>query len=89
MELESPNEKMDQNRKDSKSTPSEALFEDVEPALTVPDEKIYVRLEDVVFIGEKGAEVVSTDAPWDIDAIEKAMKEEGLLKRYPRVYPVP
>ena len=57
----------------------------IEPALTVPDEKIYVRLEDIVFITEKGAEVVSTEAPWDIDAIEKVMKEEGMLERYKRV----
>jgi Xaa-Pro aminopeptidase len=61
----------------------------IEPALTVPDEKIYVRLEDVVFIHEKGAEIVSTEAPWDIDAIEKAMKEEGMLERYARVIPGP
>ena len=54
----------------------------VEPALTVPDEKIYVRLEDVVFIHEKGAEIVSTEAPSDIDAIEKVMKEEGMLEKY-------
>ena len=53
----------------------------------MPDEKIYVRLEDMVFIHENGAEVVSNDAPWDIDAIEKAMKDEGMLEKYPRVYP--
>jgi Xaa-Pro aminopeptidase len=61
----------------------------IEPALQVPEEKINIRLEDVVFITDKGAEVVSNDAPWDIDAIEKAMKEDGMLKRYPRVYPAP
>ena len=61
----------------------------IEPALTVPEEKIYVRLEDMIFIHDNGAEVVSNDAPWDIDAIEKAMKEEGMLKKYPRVYPAP
>ncbi len=61
----------------------------IEPALTVPEEKIYVRLEDMIFITDKGAEVVSNDAPWDIDAIEKAMKEEGMLERYPRVIPPP
>jgi Xaa-Pro aminopeptidase len=61
----------------------------IEPALTVPEEKIYVRLEDMIFIHDNGAEVVSTDAPWDIDAIEKVMKEEGMLKKYPRVYPAP
>ena len=53
------------------------------------EEKIYVRLEDMVFISDKGAEVISTDAPWDIDAIEKAMKEEGMLKKYPREFPPP
>ena len=61
----------------------------IEPALTVPDEKIYVRLEDMVFITETGAEVVSNDAPWDIDAIEKVMKEDGMLEKYPRTYPPP
>jgi Xaa-Pro aminopeptidase len=61
----------------------------IEPALTVPDEKIYVRLEDMVFISETGAEVISTDAPWDIDAIEKVMKEDGMLEKYPRTYPPP
>ncbi len=59
----------------------------IEPALTVPEEKIYVRLEDMVFITDKGADVVSTEAPWDIDAIEKVMKEEGMLERYPRDMP--
>jgi Xaa-Pro aminopeptidase len=61
----------------------------IEPALTVPDEKIYVRLEDVVFINDKGAEVVSTEAPWDIDAIEKTMREDGMLERYRRDIPTP
>ena len=61
----------------------------IEPALTVPEEKIYVRLEDVLFIGDKAAEIVSTDAPWDVDAIEKVMKEEGMLKRYKREIPAP
>jgi len=61
----------------------------IEPALTVPEEKIYVRLEDMVFISDKGADVISTEAPWDIDAIEKVMKEEGMLKRYKRDNPPP
>jgi len=61
----------------------------IEPALTVPEEKIYVRLEDMIFIHDNGAEVVSNEAPWDIDAIEKAQKEEGMLKKYARVYPAP
>ena len=61
----------------------------IEPALTVPDEKIYVRLEDMIFITETGAEVVSNEAPWDIDKIEKLMTEDGMLEKYPRVFPPP
>jgi Xaa-Pro aminopeptidase len=55
----------------------------IEPALRVPEEKIYVRLEDVIVIGEKSADVVSAFVPSDIEEIEKAMTERGLLKTYP------
>ena len=55
----------------------------IEPALRVPEEKVYVRLEDVIVIGEKSAEILSDFVPWDIDAIEKVMTERGLLKTYP------
>jgi Xaa-Pro aminopeptidase len=55
----------------------------IEPALRVPEEKIYVRLEDLIVIGDKSAEVVSDFVPSDIDAIEKVMNEPGLLKTYP------
>jgi Xaa-Pro aminopeptidase len=55
----------------------------IEPALRVPEEKIYVRLEDLIVIGEKSTEVVSDFVPSDPDAIEKVMREPGLLKTYP------
>lgn len=55
----------------------------IEPALRVPEEKIYIRLEDLVVINETGKEVVSDFVPMDIDKIEKLMKEEGILQRYP------
>ncbi len=56
----------------------------IEPALRVPEEKIYIRLEDLIIITEKGAENVSDFVPMDIDGIEKLMREEGILQRYPR-----
>ena len=56
----------------------------IEPALTVPEEKIYIRLEDLIVITESGKEVVSDFAPMDIDEIEKLMKESGMLQHYPR-----
>jgi Xaa-Pro aminopeptidase len=57
----------------------------IEPALRVPEEKIYIRLEDVIFINDKSAEIVTDSLPMDIAAIEKIMKEEGMLQRYPRM----
>jgi Xaa-Pro aminopeptidase len=56
----------------------------IEPALTVPEEQIYVRLEDLIIITETGKEIVSDFVPMDIDGIEKLMKEEGMLQRYPK-----
>lgn len=56
----------------------------IEPALTVPEEKIYVRLEDLIIITETGKEIVSDFVPMEIDQIEKVMKEAGMLQRYPR-----
>jgi len=56
----------------------------IEPALRVPEEQIYIRLEDLIIITQTGVELVSADLPMDMDAIEKVMAEEGILQRYPR-----
>ena len=57
----------------------------IEPALVVPEEKIYVRLEDMIVITDTGARIISDFVPMDIEGIEKVMKEEGMLQRYPRM----
>lgn len=59
----------------------------IEPALRVPEEKIYIRLEDLIIIHEDRAEIVSDYVPMDIEAIERVMREEGMLQRYPRETP--
>jgi Xaa-Pro aminopeptidase len=56
----------------------------IEPALTVPEEKIYVRLEDMILITDTKAEILSDFVPMDIAGIERLMKEDGMLQRYPR-----
>lgn len=56
----------------------------IEPALRVPEEQINIRLEDLIVITENGAEIVSDFVPMDIEAIEKLMKEEGMVQKYPR-----
>jgi Xaa-Pro aminopeptidase len=56
----------------------------IEPALTVPEEKIYVRLEDMILITDTKAEIMSDFVPMDMNGIERLMKEDGMLQRYPR-----
>ena len=57
----------------------------IEPQFRVPEENIYIRLEDLIIIGEEKAEIVSDFLPLDIASIETIMKEEGMLRRYPRL----
>jgi Xaa-Pro aminopeptidase len=50
----------------------------IEPALTIPDERIYIRLEDAILITANGFENLSGSLPMEIADIEKVMKEPGL-----------
>lgn len=61
----------------------------IEPAFTIPEERIYVRLEDVFLITETGVENLSTLAPEEPDAIERLMREKGIGKRPMGRLPVP
>jgi Xaa-Pro aminopeptidase len=56
----------------------------IEPALRVPEEKVYIRLEDVIVIGGSKAEILTTFVPSDVEGVERLMREEGMLQRYPR-----
>ena len=56
----------------------------IEPQFRVPEEQIYIRLEDVILITEGGAENLSAFVPMDIDGIEALMREKGLIELYPR-----
>ena len=59
----------------------------IEPALTVPEDETYIRIEDMLLVTDTGVEVMSPQAPEDPDAIEKLMKENGILKQSPRPLP--
>jgi Xaa-Pro aminopeptidase len=45
----------------------------IEPALTIPGERVYIRLEDVILITETGYENLSADLSMEIDGIEAIM----------------
>jgi Xaa-Pro aminopeptidase len=49
----------------------------IEPAITIPDDRVYVRLEDVILITPRGYENLSAMAPVDAADIEKLMAETG------------
>ncbi len=55
----------------------------IEPQFRVPEEKIYIRLEDMIVVTKNGVEVISDYLPRDIESIEKIMQEEGLLQKFP------
>lgn len=46
----------------------------IEPALTIPEERIYVRLEDPIVITATGFDHLSKSLPFDIASIEKLMR---------------
>jgi Xaa-Pro aminopeptidase len=52
----------------------------IEPALTIPDDRVYIRLEDMLLVTANGYENMSAIAPVEIDAIEKLMAEPGLTQ---------
>jgi Xaa-Pro aminopeptidase len=53
----------------------------IEPPITIPEDKVYVRLEDMILITETGYENLSESLPYEIDAIERTMAEDGLGER--------
>lgn len=54
----------------------------IEPALTIPEDRVYIRLEDVLLVTDTGYENLSGFAPIDMDAIEKLMAEPGMFEKY-------
>ncbi|HXG39099.1 MAG TPA: Xaa-Pro peptidase family protein [Bacteroidota bacterium] len=55
----------------------------IEPSLVVREENINMRLEDLIIITESGMENASAFIPMEIEEIEKIMREEGMLQKYP------
>lgn len=61
----------------------------IEPQFRVPEENIYIRLEDMILITENGAENLSGRLPMDIDQIEEMMRQPGLLQQFPALLEPP
>jgi Xaa-Pro aminopeptidase len=55
----------------------------LDPQLIIPEERLYIRVEDTVLVTEDGVENLSAAAPLELDEVERAMRDEGILQRYP------
>ena len=52
----------------------------IEPALTIPEDRVYIRLEDMLLVTARGYENMSAIAPTEPAAIEKLMAEPGMVQ---------
>jgi Xaa-Pro aminopeptidase len=57
----------------------------VDPMIWVPEEKLYVRIEDTVVITEDGVENFTDFMPAELDEIETLMREDGIVQLRPEV----
>ena len=55
----------------------------IDPQLRVPEEKIYLRYEDVIVITESGYENFTDFLPSELDEIEKLVGQKGMLQAFP------
>ena len=55
----------------------------VDPQMWVPEEQLYIRVEDTVAVTQTGAEVLTAGAPLELDEVEKTIKEESVLPPLP------
>ena len=57
----------------------------LDPQMWIPEEKLYIRIEDTVLITEDGVENFMDFVPSELGDIEKLMKEKGILQKRPPV----
>jgi Xaa-Pro aminopeptidase len=55
----------------------------IDPQLRVPEEKLYMRYEDVIVITVNGYENFTDFLPTELDEIEKLVGRKGLLQSFP------
>ena len=56
----------------------------IDPQLWVPEEQLYIRVEDTVVITADGHENLTGFVPQDPDGVERLMRELGMLQAWPR-----
>lgn len=55
----------------------------IDPMIWIPEERLYIRIEDVALVTESGVENLSAFVPSSIEAVEATIKEKGLIEFHP------
>lgn len=55
----------------------------IDPMIWIPEERLYVRIEDMAVVTAYGVENLSAFVPSTLDEIEKVMKQKGLIEFRP------
>ncbi len=63
----------------------EGMVFTVDPMMWIPDEKLYVRMEDTIVVTKDGMENFTATLASTPEEIEAVMRQEGLLPRVPRL----
>lgn len=58
----------------------------VDPELFVPEEELYIRVEDTVLVTESGVENLTAQCPREMKDVEALVGTAGLLQHYPPVH---
>ncbi len=55
----------------------------IDPMIWIPEERLYIRIEDIALVTENGVENLSAFVPSSIEDVEKTIKEKGLIDFHP------
>ena len=55
----------------------------VDPQMRIPEERLYLRVEDTVVVTEDGCENLTAAAPLEMDEVEATMREPGMIQQFP------
>jgi Xaa-Pro aminopeptidase len=59
----------------------------VDPELVVPEERLYIRVEDTVVVTDSGIEILTDGCPREMDDVERLMSESGgMLRNHPPTF---
>jgi len=67
------------NYRDRKLVPG--MVFSIDPMIWVPEETLYIRMEDVVVVTEDGVENLSDNLPVEMDDIERLIQESGVIQK--------